>query len=170
LQGRPYGRPPGVGFRPPAVWRAQPQWLQPFPTDTPWRYSIQAGRLVLRHPAGFVVVDGPADHGREIRRYRVARAVPGRAASAVTARTARDRWVEHLAGFMRHRLALALGVKPPDAARLALRRPARVLVTASRVDVVSQLADLPIEVRLAAVDRDPGFVPAAGRSLYFHFR
>jgi hypothetical protein len=25
-------------------------------------------------------------------------------------------------------------------------------------------------VRLAGLDRDPGFVPAAGRSLRFHFR
>jgi hypothetical protein len=44
-----------------------------------------------------------------------------------------------------------------------------VHVTETRLDVVSALADLPIEVRLAGLDRDPGHVPAAGRALFFHF-
>ena len=173
LQARPYARPPGLGFRPPRVWRARPEWLEPFFADAPWRYCRSDGRLVLRHPYGFVVVDGPTELGRELRRYRVGRVVPDRdrrpEQSGRTPR-GRDRWVAHLAGFLRCRLAVALGVGPARAARLALCRPARVSVTACRVDVVSDLVDLPIEVRLAAVDRDPGFVPAAGRALYFHFR
>ncbi len=43
-------------------------------------------------------------------------------------------------------------------------------MTATRVDVVSDLADLRIEVRRAGLDRDLGFVPAAGRSIGFVFR
>jgi hypothetical protein len=82
---------------------------------------------------------------------------------------ARDRWVAHLADYVRARLALALGVPAGAAPRLVLLRPARVLVTDTRVDVISALGDLPIEVRLAGLDRDPGHVPAAARALYFHF-
>ena len=31
------------------------------------------------------------------------------------------------------------------------------------------LAELPIAIRLAGLDRDPGWIPAAGRSVAFHF-
>jgi hypothetical protein len=47
--------------------------------------------------------------------------------------------------------------------------PARVSVTTTHLDVVMALSDLPVEVRLAGLDRDPGWVPAAGRSVAFHF-
>ena len=36
-------------------------------------------------------------------------------------------------------------------------------------DLTLSLADLPIELRLAGLDRDPGWVPAAGRYIAFHF-
>jgi hypothetical protein len=42
-------------------------------------------------------------------------------------------------------------------------------VTATRVDVVFELKRLPLEVRMAGLDRDPGWVPAAGRFVAFHF-
>ena len=169
LQGRRYEAPAGLGFRP-RVWRVPPEWLEPFPSESPWRYRISGHRLVLRHPYNFVVGDGRLDLSRELRRYGVARAVPDRSRPLDQALNSRDRWVAHMAGYLRCRLAVALGVTPARATRLVLCRAARVSVTASRVDVISELAHLPIEVRLAAVDRDPGFVPAAGRSLYFHFR
>jgi hypothetical protein len=44
-----------------------------------------------------------------------------------------------------------------------------VLVTDTRVDIVIQLAEHAIEVRLAGLDRDPGWIPAAGRDVRFHF-
>jgi len=37
------------------------------------------------------------------------------------------------------------------------------------VDVIFALADLPIEVRLGGLDRNPGWVPAAGRVITFHY-
>ena len=52
---------------------------------------------------------------------------------------------------------------------LLLRRPARIEVSETRVDASFELATHPIEIRLAALDHDPGFVPAAGRTLAFHF-
>jgi hypothetical protein len=50
-----------------------------------------------------------------------------------------------------------------------LRRRARVFVTSTHVDVVLSLAELPLEVRFAGLDRTPGWVPAAGRFVSFHF-
>jgi hypothetical protein len=50
-----------------------------------------------------------------------------------------------------------------------LERPARIYADETRVDAVFSLAAHPIEIRLAGLDLDPGWIPAAGRALYFHF-
>jgi hypothetical protein len=42
-------------------------------------------------------------------------------------------------------------------------------VTPTRVDVLMKLNELPIAIRLAGLDRDPGWVPAAGRFVAFRF-
>ena len=71
---------------------------------------------------------------------------------------------------LRARLVLALGMR--DARRLAgvlLRLPARVQAGPERIDVHFELQQLPLSVRLAGLDRDPGWIPAAGRDLRFHF-
>jgi hypothetical protein len=82
-------------------------------------------------------------------------------------RRAVDRWADRVAAYADARLRLALGVD--DAAGLLLRVPARVELTPAHVDVVLSLDRHPVEVRLAGLDRDPGWVPAAGRFLAFHF-
>ena len=71
---------------------------------------------------------------------------------------------------LRERLVLALGLR--DARRLAgvlLRLPARVHAGPDRIDVHFALQQLPLAVRMAGLDRDPGWIPAAGRDLRFHF-
>jgi hypothetical protein len=75
------------------------------------------------------------------------------------------RWIACLAEFLCARLALAGEGLGPQALRLA----ARVVVDEERVDLRFDLARLPIELRLAGLDRDPGWLPAEGRSLSFHF-
>jgi hypothetical protein len=178
LEGRAPGEAPGRGYRPPRAWRVPAGWIAPFPARGTWCCAEGDGRVLLRHPAGFAAVDAPgAELGRELRRH----GLDGAAAAATSPprvrripapeRTApaRERWLAHLTDYVRARLARALGVPRRRAAPFALRRPAEVHVTDTRVDVVSALADLPIEVRLAGLDRDPGHVPAAGRSLLFHF-
>ena len=72
--------------------------------------------------------------------------------------------------LLRTRLAAALDLPSPRAlAATLLRVPARVLDAGERVDLFVALADLPLSVRLAGLDRDPGWVPAAGCDLRFHF-
>jgi hypothetical protein len=46
---------------------------------------------------------------------------------------------------------------------------ARVHTLAAHVDIHFDLADLPLQVRFAGLDRDPGWVPAAGRFIAFYF-
>jgi hypothetical protein len=79
------------------------------------------------------------------------------------------RWVAELAADLRPELAVRLGRRPREVGNLLLRRHAAVLVAATRVDVRFQLDELQVEIRLAGIDRDPGWVPAAAHTVAFHF-
>ncbi len=53
---------------------------------------------------------------------------------------------------------------------LVVMHSARVRLTATHLDVFLTLEELPVEIRIARLDRDPGWVPAAGRYIAFHFQ
>ena len=186
LLGRPERRDPLWGllarlagpsaFRPPRAWRTPKAWLEPFEHDGVWRWSAACGTLRLVHPAGFTVVAVPrtaaparAQLARELARLRLQ---PALRRTAVPPEPAQPlaRWVARLAAYADARLRIALGLAP-DAAldELLLRHRARVFVTATHVDVVLRLTELPLEVRFAGLDRTPGWVPAAGRFVSLHF-
>jgi hypothetical protein len=81
-----------------------------------------------------------------------------------------EAWLDELVPRLDARLRLALGLAPQDdLPGLLLRRRAQVHVTETHVDVVSLLETLPVAIRLAGLDRDPGWVAAAGRFIAFHF-
>jgi hypothetical protein len=81
-----------------------------------------------------------------------------------------DRWVATIAEAARERLSLALQLDhAAGLTQILLWRPASIYAGPANVDVVFALADLPIEIRYAGLDRDPGWVPAAGRTIAFHF-
>jgi hypothetical protein len=44
-----------------------------------------------------------------------------------------------------------------------------VLVTGTHVDAVLRLQDIDLAVRVAGLDRDPGWAPQLGRIVLFHF-
>jgi hypothetical protein len=75
-------------------------------------------------------------------------------------------WLGQLADYLRARLSLALGF---DDIPLLLAQPAQVFVASSRLDVHFSLSGHPLEVRLAGLDRDLGWLPAAGFAIYYHF-
>jgi hypothetical protein len=180
LSGRPPGTRPGYGFRPPANWRIEPDWLDPFRDDRrPWRWSRAATerRIVVAHPAGYPLVDVTAsDLTRDAARQALAayRPHPSLRRTATTPpprrRSRVDRWVDCVAPYVLARLQLAIGARPPSRAlRLVLRHEAAIFATSSSVDVEMTLADLPIQVRIAGLDRDVGWFPAARRTIAFHF-
>ena len=82
-------------------------------------------------------------------------------------RTDAARWLHHWLAYMTARLSRTLGVD--DAAALLCRHDAVVEVGVAAVDVHLALASLPLPIRFAGLDRDPGWIPAAGRSLMFRF-
>ncbi|MFP2912676.1 hypothetical protein ACLESD_48235 [Pyxidicoccus sp. 3LFB2] len=186
LAGRKAGDAPGAGFEPPAVWRIPSDWLLAFraPEVSTWTWEAKGGRLRVRHPAGFLVLDVPCAEGddagvqvlRETELFsRVCRfsleqgevtAPVGEEASAL------ERWLAWLVPYCRSRLVRALGLAEDEVLALeetVLTHEARLHVTETHVDVVLALSQLPLSVRVAGLDRDIGWLPSAGRHLTFHF-
>jgi hypothetical protein len=80
------------------------------------------------------------------------------------------RWVDWWAAYLRARLVDALGLDGPDALPAALfGYHARIFASAARLDVMLRLDEVSLPVRYAGLDRNPGWVPAAGRTIAFHF-
>jgi hypothetical protein len=191
LSGRKAGEAPGHAFEPPDSWRIPESWLRAFRTKQvqAWTWSIEARRLRVRHPAGFLMLDVPCEEGgpgeaeaaeawlqRETAPYVAGQAFTLSAgdvqAPAASEAPPLERWLGWLIPYVRARLARALGTAPEDTAaleRTLLAHEARVHVTTTHVDVVLALAQLPLEVRVAGLDRDIGWLPSAGRHLTFHF-
>jgi len=79
-------------------------------------------------------------------------------------------WLSQVMDQVRARLWLDLALEPSaDPGILLLRHQARVQTTATHLDVFLSLNELPVPIRIARLDRDPGWVPAAGRHIAFHF-
>lgn len=181
----------GHGFEPPQEWRISPGWLAAFPGRAACEWQAIDGRLRVRHAEGFLVLDvslkgdetTPPDADevgarllREMEAYRECADLDLRTdASTELPEIAREadalkRWFEWLAPFVCARLRRALGLAADEElARLLFERAARVRVSATHLDVFFGLAELPVEIRLAGIDRDPGWVPAAGRYIAFHY-
>jgi hypothetical protein len=181
LSGRAEGTEPGEGFEPTDEWRAPVEWLKPFSHEREWLWSAAEDRLRVRHPAGFLVVDVSlraknvrGQLARELRTYREAfarlRLRRDETIKRTRGRTPRARWLERFTAYARARLHPALATRDARTlSRLLLERRARIFVTASHVDVIMSLAELPVEVRFSGLDRDPGWLPAAARHVAFHF-
>lgn len=183
LSGRHEEEAPGRDFEPDEVWRLPAEWLAPFPSPCVLSWSDARGRLRVRHAEGFLVIDVP--HGaasdterrlaEELRVYGgLAEFALRRAPSVFDEDEAEggalERWLGRLLPYVNARLRRALGVgEPGAAARLVCEHEARLCVTETRLDVTFALERLPVEVRLSGLDRDPGWVPAAGRYVAFNY-
>ena len=119
---------------------------------SPWRFLLATGRLFGGRP---FAADPLA--------YWLHERAPQRAAG-VRARQ------PGLWRALRERLAQALDLPDPlDLATAVLRLPARIEDGIERVDLHMDLCVLPLPVRLAGLDRDPGWIPAAGCDFRFQF-
>ena len=174
LAGRDDDTPPGSAFSPPDEWRVEPAWLDAFPEKTMRMDSSSGGWLRIRHPAGFLLAELPAADESELDDLRARYNVeidrtpfddsPAKPASPLR------RWLNWLTPYVRARLRRALVLpKTEDPVAMLLRHNARIYVTQTQLDVMLSLDTLPIEIRLAGLDRDPGWLPAAGRKIRFHF-
>lgn len=151
-------------------WRMPTSWLETFPKNQRWFYGKREKRLVVRHAAGFNVVDATRrgkfkDQLRtETENYRQYFDEIAEAASEPKS------WLKNLAEFLEKRLLQALNLETAEGLNAVLfERKATISMTATHLDITFGLADLPFEVRLAGIDRDAGWIPAAGKFVYFHY-
>lgn len=174
---------PGAGFLAPTEWFAPNEWPDIF-GRAGCHWAATADRLRAWHPAGFWLWDVPFAAASAALLSTLAapsgETGPGRGQARTDAALRGDVprprpdalacWVDWWAAYLRARLIAALGLDGAEGlAALLFRYRARVLVSAARLDVVLHLDDLALAVRYAGLDRDPGWVPAAGRTLAFHF-
>jgi hypothetical protein len=180
LAGRDQQQEPGSEFNPPDAWRLAAEWLAPFSAEGVWQWQAAGKRLRLKHPEQFFVLDIPlaADDPRNQLRREV-QAYAGLAGIKLqragfydegAGGSALQRWFGWLMPYARARLGRALGLtEADDLSGTLCEYHARVFVTATHLDVFFSLDQLPIEIRLSGLDRNPGWVPAAGRFIAFHF-
>jgi len=182
------GEPPGAAFAPPDTWLVPADWPAPWGA-APVQVEASRGRLRLRHPAAFLLADVPRRAGVSPRvqargllarwpalhldvAFRPTRPIArGRQPGWQPRPRPLERWLDWLLPYLEARLALALGRDDATTVpRLVCRHRARIEVSSTALDVHLSLAELPIAVRIAGLDRDPGWIPAAGRTVAFHFR
>lgn len=164
--GRDPAQDPAAGFVAPVEWQVPTDWLEPFEPLPLLTLRRVGQRRLLRHPDGFCLLDLDADAP-----------VPEAWSQALAERPSRlarrfempQRWLAHLARYLRARCALALQVHRGEVPAFVLRHRARVSRTADGVTVRLSLAELPLPLRIAGLDRDPGWLPAAGCSVRFVF-
>ena len=180
LAGRNGQEEPGNGFDPPHAWRLPEEWLEPFPESGLWQWEVAHGRLLVQHAEQFWVLDVPSDAGSpieqlqyELQTYRGKAAFELRRAplsNGIDGSSPLKRWLGWLTSYVRARLQRALGVADTDELQHVLcEHQGRVYITPTHLDMALALEALPIEIRLAGLDRNPGWVPAAGRYIAFHF-
>jgi hypothetical protein len=148
LAGRQQDEPIGTYFDPPEIWHMPSEWLEPFSEELARQKVERDGRIQVWHPAGFLVLDDGLGPG-------------------VSPQERLLQWLSWIVPYVRARLVRALGRS--DAAEFLIRIPARIALTTTHIHVHYSLDSHPIEIRLAGLDRDPGWIPAAGRYVSFFF-
>jgi hypothetical protein len=171
LDGRRPGTPPVVELEATDPLRVPQAWLRRWPPPDPNYIACRDGpRLIIRHrDAGFVAADVPCAPGHldeacaaEADLFGAAEiTVEGQAAE--TALTAEQRFAAVVGAYV-HWLLHSKGI-----AVSSLTSPGRVQVTGTHVDVLLNLEDVDLPVRVAGLDSDPGWVSVLGRIVLFHF-
>jgi hypothetical protein len=187
LDGREPGQPPrGEGLRAKTL-RLPATWLAPLGAEVePLNLAIGSDRIVLRAAPGFPIADLKLAQGDPVAVAGAEVARTNRVATVI-AHTYEDspplelpdwpaplvRWTGFVAPFLRHRLARALCPGCGSSEGLAgelLEMPARLHATATHLDLVAPLEAVRLPVRLAGLDRSPGWLPHLARVVLFHFK
>ena len=158
-------------FIAPDEWRMPPEWLKTFPTAEKWTWAKSGKRLVVRHPFGFNVIDierrGDTENqlNDELEVYRKDFSELSANASASS-----KTWLKNLTEYVEVRLRQALNLSAgEEVSRVLFERRATIVVTATHFDATFRLADLPFAVRFSGLDRDAGWIPAAGKYVKFQY-
>jgi hypothetical protein len=79
-------------------------------------------------------------------------------------------WLQQTILQVRASLLPALGLEDPaELGILLCAHPARILRSPARLDINFSLAEHPLAIRRSGLDRDPGWIPAAGHYVVYHY-
>jgi hypothetical protein len=81
-----------------------------------------------------------------------------------------DIWLQQIILQVHASLLPAFGLEnPAELGPLLCAHPARILISSARLDVTFSLAEHPLVIRQSGLDRDPGWIPAAGHYVVYHY-
>ena len=172
LAGRGADEDFGADFAAPDDWRIRAEWLETFPANEKWFWARDGKRFVVRHSENFSVIDVGANADLESQLNDELK-IYDKDSSEIVAGEFKDfpaTFLERLTEFIERRLRQALGLQSDERIdEILFARRASVRVSATHLDTTFRLADLPLAVRLSGLDRDAGWIPAAGKFVKFHF-
>jgi hypothetical protein len=176
-----------------ASYRVPDAWLSQLPASdhTPVAWAARRGLFrIWSEPmagAGYVLhetalgeTDSAFEAIREARRYGIDGSLARASFSAAPVRHLTSpltagldptlkRWLSLVIPFVRLRLARALQVDVDSLCRTLLVRNGRLFVTSTHVDLVMRIDSVTLPVRMAGLDRNPGWLSELGRVVLFHF-
>jgi hypothetical protein len=155
LSGRDQATEPGAGFLAPQDWPLPSDWAL-FLMEIPLRESRSSEPKFPSPP-------GADERGRNEPSHSIE-------FPAAPPTGSLSEWLAWLMPYLRWRLLRALGLETrQELACVLCAHPARIQFNQTYFGVRFQLARLPIQVRLSGLDRNPGWVPSAGRFVTFHY-
>jgi hypothetical protein len=168
LAGRSSDTPPGDNVPVPDVWRVPDFWLHTFAGTGVWHWQVADGRLRVKHQEGFLLLDLPEDASlmAELAAYHVPFEIEPVSDMQAEIVTDWAGWLRRLLPYLEARLAQALG---HNNVRALCQFPAHISHSETHLNISLRLDDIYLEARQAGLDRNPGWVPAAGRFIHFHF-
>lgn len=158
-------------------WRISLDWLKTFTSKEKWFWSKKNDRLIVRHSKDFCVLDVEKNDSEnqledELKIYEkyFSEIVEAENLENLSGLSTSERWLKNLFGFAEHRLLQALEIESrDDLNNILFEQPATVAVSEMHFNATFRLADLPLQIRFSGLDRDPGWIPAAGKFVGFHF-
>ena len=180
LAGRSANSPPGSLFDPPDAWRIPGHWLLEKVSGEDCECFVSKNRLQLRHVDGFALCDLAIEDNYSLPAIESELATLGLSIEGRTMKINTEccpfqisplrRWTRWVSEYIEYRLRKAIGpFLRADLVKRVFRCAARVELVSERIILHFKLDDHPIELRFAGLDRDPGWFPAAARSVYFRY-
>lgn len=195
LDGREPGTLPGVGFPGADSYRLPRAWWTAVSvsSDRVFQWSSRRGKVRLWSDLGFLLADVSRnkDQPKAQARAVLQKFVDEEDGTSLSRRPSHQapiaelaspllaglnphlaRWLGAVLPYICSCLRRALSLAPGEDRLLAeslLAYPGRLYVTSTHVDLVMDMEDISIPVRLAGLDRNPGWVPDFGRVVTFHF-
>ena len=147
----------------PKRWQVEPEWLEGSRRRAPPHAMVVGKNRTTWDGQGISLSD--PDEKPWSRKMICAPRRLHRRSTRQLHRNRNERWIASLAAYLQVRIAMAA----PGLDITMLRMPASVTVTDHGVELYFSLTQLPLAVRLAGLDRNPGWLPSEGSNISFHF-